>query len=78
MNVLQLACLACCVSLSIMTTTTGADATFSSDMKEDIERSQHSGALLDFLGRFPTLHAPPKHMNNLNDGIVLFEAMSEM
>ena len=36
-------------------------------------------AMVEFLGTFPTLSGvPPKTMADLNDGVALFEALSEM
>jgi hypothetical protein len=36
-------------------------------------------AMVEFLGTFPTLSgAPPKTIEELSDGVVIFEAMSEM
>ena len=36
-------------------------------------------AMVEFLGTFPTLSGQsPKTMGDLNDGVALFEALSEM
>jgi hypothetical protein len=36
-------------------------------------------AMVEFLGTFPTLSGmAPKTMTDLNDGVALFEALSEM
>jgi len=36
-------------------------------------------AMVEFLGTFPTLSgAPPKTMEDLSDGVALFEVLSEM
>jgi len=36
-------------------------------------------AILEFIGHFPTLSGPPpSDMDSLNDGVALFEVLSEM
>jgi hypothetical protein len=36
-------------------------------------------AMVEFLGTFPTLSGtPPKSLDELSDGVALFEALSEM
>jgi hypothetical protein len=37
------------------------------------------GAMVEFLGTFPTLSgSPPQDIGELSDGVALFEALSEM
>lgn len=37
------------------------------------------GAMVEFLGTFPTLSgSPPQDISELSDGVALFEALSEM
>lgn len=35
-------------------------------------------AMVEFLGTFTTLSTPPTSLEDLSDGVVLFEALSEM
>ena len=43
------------------------------------ENPARDAAMVEFLGTFPTLSgAPPTSLSELSDGVVLFEALSEM
>mmetsp|Transcript_6334 Transcript_6334/g.9605 ORF Transcript_6334/g.9605 Transcript_6334/m.9605 type:complete len:577 (-) Transcript_6334:40-1770(-) len=43
------------------------------------ENAARDAAMVEFLGTFPTLSgAPPKDLSELSDGVVLFEALSEI
>lgn len=35
-------------------------------------------AMVEFLGSFSTVSQPPENISDLSDGVVIFEALSEM
>lgn len=35
-------------------------------------------AMVEFIGTFPTVSAPPADISELSDGVALFESLSEM
>jgi len=40
--------------------------------------AQRYTAMVEFLGSFPTVSKPPEQISDLSDGVVIFEALSEM
>ena len=47
-------------------------------MSADEETERRHGAIIEFIGCFKLSGDPPASMGDLNDGVALFEALSEM